>query len=454
MGGDRRGFPFRGLLTTVLWLVAANTALPAGSAAPDDCAAGAYRLADGSFVDIAPIDESQLRWRRPDGTTGALTRTPGGGWTSTLGWTDRPDGTRVSFDCARDAITFDTLEGRRLTLAVSETRFTVQGATLAGRLVMPEGDARIPIVVLVHGAERDSALDGYALQRMFPAAGIGAFVYDKRGTGSSGGRYTHDYLTLAIDAIAATQEAKRLAGARAGRIGYQAGSQGGWVAPLAATIEPVDFVVVSFGLAVSPLAAERESIAAALRRRGFGPDIVERGMALADAIDVIATSNFTQGYDALEAVRSRYGDAPWFEQIRNEVAGFSRFILDTPPSVLRVEGPQLVPQIPLHYDPMPVLRHLDTPQLWILAGDDQDAPPGETKRRLANLAREGRPITTALFPHTEHGLYEYETLPDGSRVSTRSPAGYFPMMRDFILNGFIGTGYAAETTRPEDEPGG
>src|SRR5690606_6046488 len=133
---------------------------------------------------------------------------------------------------------------------------------------------------------------------------------------------------------------------------------------------------------------------------------------------------------------------------------FTRFILDTPPSVLKVEGPQLIPQLPLHYDPMPVLRHLDTPQLWVLAGDDQDAPPGETKRRLANLTREGRPITTALFPDTEHGLYEYETLPDGSRVSTRAPSGYFPMMRDFILNGFIGTGYGAETTRPGDESEG
>jgi hypothetical protein len=33
----------------------------------------------------------------------------------------------------------------------------------------------------------DSAPNGYPLQRLFPAAGIGAFVYDKRGTGESGG---------------------------------------------------------------------------------------------------------------------------------------------------------------------------------------------------------------------------------------------------------------------------
>ena len=83
------------------------------------------------------------------------------------------------------------------------------------------------------------------------AACIGAFVYDKRGSGGSSGRYTQKFLTLANDAIAALTEARRLAG-----------SQGGWVAPLAAKIEPVDFVVVSFGLAVSPLDEDRAAIVA------------------------------------------------------------------------------------------------------------------------------------------------------------------------------------------------
>ena len=42
------------------------------------------------------------------------------------------------------------------------------GVSLAGRLVMPKGSSRVPIVVLVHGSERDSARDFYTLQRLFP----------------------------------------------------------------------------------------------------------------------------------------------------------------------------------------------------------------------------------------------------------------------------------------------
>src|SRR5262249_58636579 len=104
-------------------------------------------------------------------------------------------------------------------------------------------------------------LDSYALQRMFPAQGIGVFVYDKRGTGVSGGTYTQDFNVLAADAIAAMKQAKQLAGARLGRLGYQGGSQGGWVVPIAANEVPVDFAIISFGLAVTVLEEDQESVA-------------------------------------------------------------------------------------------------------------------------------------------------------------------------------------------------
>src|SRR5882724_6163522 len=57
-----------------------------------DCHIGTYRLSGGGIVDIAPSDGNTLRWRRFDGTTGALTENGGGQWTSSYGWTGRPDG--------------------------------------------------------------------------------------------------------------------------------------------------------------------------------------------------------------------------------------------------------------------------------------------------------------------------------------------------------------------------
>ena len=398
-----------------------------------DCHVGSYRLGDDRVIDVAPSTASHLRWRLTDGTTGELTRTAGDTWTSTLGWTGRPDGHRIVFDdCAAGRIHFDTDKGTRIPFDVTDTRFASGGVELAGRLVLPEGRARVPIVVLVHGAEHDSARDAYALQRLFPAKGIGAFVYDKRGTGASAGAYTQDYLMLANDAIAAMREARRIAGARAGRIGYQGGSQGGWVAPLAAKIEPVDFVIVGFGLAVSPLEEDRSAIVLDMTRHGYGPEVVAKAMEVADATGAVLLSGFRDGYDKVAAVRAKYGNEPWFKRVHGNM---SFFILGNPEADVRRIGPTLLPGIPLQYDPMPVLRNLRTPQLWILGADDIDAPSAETARRLATLAANDAPIATAMVPKAEHGIYEYETQADGTRLSTRQPDGYFRMMCDFIRDG-------------------
>lgn len=400
-------------------------------ASPVNCEIGSYRLTDGSSVDIGPASSGQLRWRLEDGRTGVLRAQGEGRWVSTLGWTDRPDGHHVTFsDCARGEIRFDDMPGRRVPLIQTDTRFQGSGVELAGRLTMPPGDARVPIVVLIHGAEHDSALEDYSLQRQFASAGIGVFAYDKRGTGASGGRYTQNYLLLATDVIHALHEARRLAGARAGRVGYQGGSQGGWVAPLAARIEPVDFVIVSFGLAVSPLQEDREAIEFDMTRAGFGPDIKAKAMEVADATARIIETNFTEGWDQLEAVKRKYGAEPWFKFVRGNITSY---LLSGTPEQWRKDGPVLLEGIPAHYDPMPVLSNLDVPQLWILGGQDRDAPPDETLRRLTTLRNNGRPITTAVFANADHGIYEFETLPDGDRVSTRQSDGYFQMMRDFIL---------------------
>jgi len=424
------------LLFALATLVMLGGVARASSNPAENCYIGAYQLTDGSIVDIGATDPaSSLRWRRVDGTTGLLTRQPDGAWMSTRGWTGRPDGSIVRFsDCRDGRITFDGMTGHRIAFDIVNTRFQGSGVSLAGRLVLPKGNARVPIVVLVHGSEHDSALDFYDLQRMFPAMGIGVFVYDKRGTGASGGSYTQDFLLLADDAIAAVQEAKRLAGTRAGRIGYQAGSEGGWVAPLAAKVSPVDFVIVGFGLAVSPLDEDREAIAYDMQRHGYGPRVMANAMQIADASAAIILSDFQSGYDRLDALKLKYGNAPWFKYVHGDVTWA---LLAWPTSELKQKGPVLFAGVPAQYDPMPVLHNLDTPQLWILGGEDTDAPSAETIQRLRDLQGKGHPVALAVFPHAEHGIYEFETKPDGTREDTRNSQGYFDMMRDYILDGTL-----------------
>ncbi len=422
-------------MLTLLLATLLGAAAPAGTAAATaapatDCHIGAYRLGDGSSLDIAPSEGDALRWRRIDGATGKLVRKPDGSWISTLGWTDRPDGKSIRFtDCARGELSFDSMRGERIALEVHDTRFTGDGGTrLVGRLLLPPGQGKVPIVVLVHGSEHDSARRFDAMQRQLPAEGVGAFVYDKRGTGDSGGSYTQDYGVLANDAVAAMAEARRLAGARAGRVGFRGGSQGGWVAPLAATRTQADFVMIGYGLAISPLEEDREAVAFGLKLKGYDQAVIDKAWELSDAIGLILSSNLTQGYDQLDAARAKYRNEPWYKDVRGD---FTYMVLPYSSAEIREKGKAYIFGTPWHYDSLAVLRKLRTPQLWMLAEDDIDAPSGETLRRVTALQAQGLPIATALFPHAEHGMTEFELQPDGERVDTRYSPGYMRLTIDY-----------------------
>ncbi|HTW36640.1 MAG TPA: alpha/beta hydrolase [Rhizomicrobium sp.] len=415
--------------------------------APPDCHIGAYRLADGGLVDIGASEPNTLRWRRFDGAVGQLKKTADGAWTSTYGWTGRPDGKTVRFsDCAAGRIDFDGMEGRRIAFDVTDTKFASHGVTLAGRLVLPKGKSAVPIVVLIHGSEHDSGIQFYALQRLLPAEGVGAFVYDKRGTGASGGVYSQDFSLLADDAVAAMREARRLAGARAGRVGYQGGSEGGWVAPIAANRAPVDFVIVCFGLAVTVIEEDQEEVALEMREEGHTPAEIADALKVAGAAEAIFASGFTKGFREFDALRAQYRHAPWYKDLHGD---YTYFFLPYSEAQLRAMAPKFRWGTPFDYEPMPTLRADTTPQLWILGTEDYEAPSAETARRIKSLIADGKPFTLALYPGAEHGMTLFEKAPDGERLDTRFAPGYFAMMRDFARDGRLGASYGnAEITRP------
>lgn len=421
--------------------------VPAHADATKDCHVGSYRMSDGRAIDIAPSDGNTLRWRAFTGETGQLHRNKDGSWTSTYGWTGRPDGKTVSFsDCAKGRISFGKETGKRIAFDVSETNFKSNGTRLVGRLVMPRGSGKVPVVVLIHGSEHDSARDFYALQRMFPAQGIGAFVYDKRGTGASGGTYTQDFDVLANDAIAAMKEARRLAGPRAGRTGYQGGSEGGWVAPLAANRAPADFVIVSFGLAVTVLEEDQESVALDMHFHHHSADDTKKALELARAGELVVETGDKQGFAQFDALRRKYKSAPWYKDVHGD---FLFFVMPLDKAQMGEMARKFDFHTPFRYEPMPALRASTTPQLWILGSDDLDAPSAETSARIKSLIAGGKDYTLAVYPGAEHGMTEYELKPDGTRVSTRFAPGYFAMMRDFIRDGRIGDHYGkAEITHP------
>jgi uncharacterized protein len=424
------------------------SSVPALADATKDCHIGSYRLSSGQALDVAPSEGDTLRWRAFTGESGQLHQNKDGSWTSTLGWTGKPDGKIVTFsDCDKGEIAIGKETGKRIVFDVTETTFESGGIKLVGRLVLPKGSSKVPVVVLIHGSEHDSGLNSYALQRMFPAQGVGAFVYDKRGTGASSGVYTQDFDVLADDAVRAMKEARRLAGARAGRVGYQGGSEGGWVAPLAANRAPVDFTIVSFGLAVTILEEDQQSVALDMHFHHHSAEDTAKALEVARAGEWVVETGGKQGYAEFDALRQKYKSEPWYKDVHGDFLFFIMPLDQAQISDALVKNFNFY--VPFHYEPMPTLRASTTPQLWVLGSDDLEAPSAETARRIQSLIAAGKDDTLAVYPGAEHGITEYELNPDGTRASTRFAPGYFQMMVDFIRDGRIGDHYGrAEITQP------
>lgn len=409
------------------------------SVEPFGCQTGAWRLADGRSITLSEIPDGGLRWRLEDGRTGKLVRS-GDQWRNSIGWTDLPADVPATFgECPDGLLSFEGLVARRLDLEILETKFVGAGETLQGRLVLPPGDAPSPILVQVHGSERDSATQFNLFQQVAPALGIGVFVYDKRGTGGSTGNYTQDFSLLAADAAAAVSETRRLAGDRALSVGLHGSSQGGWVAPLAASLAPVDFVIVGYGLAVSPLAENRAETVQDVAEAGYGPAAQAAAGELADAAGVIMASGFRDGFAELDRLKALYGKQPWFGKARGEFTG--EFV-QYPSWMLQIGGPWSATGTTWQHDPQPVLQALDVPVLWILAAQDTDAPIEETRDRLLALAAQNHPITVVSFPDSEHGMREFYLDEEGRRIFTRYSEGYFRIVADWALNQRLSpTGY-------------
>ncbi len=407
------------------------------------CHTGAYDLDDGRIVTISPSSGAQsFRFVFMDGDTGRVVPAPGQsnaaprnfiggpGWAS-----EAPVRTKIAFGSCDEgtiALSIDQMpeiKGKLRPLDRTEVHFESQGLKLSGHLVMPRLEGAIPVAVLVHGSERDSAVLFNRLQYLLPANGIGVFVYDKRGTGKSQGSYTQNFHLLSDDAAAALKTARETAGSLASEVGFQGGSQAGWIIPLAAGKAKADFALVGFGLAENPLAEDREEVFDDLRTAGYGDEVIAKAREITDAAGRVMASGFKDGFDDLDAMRAKYGNEPWFAKIKGEFTGD---FLSAPNWIIRIIGPWFDVGTSWAYDPLPALQAYQGPHLWILAGRDSSAPAANTLRILRGVQATHANLDIVMFPTADHGITEFE-VKNGERLDTRFSAGYFQLLVDWIL---------------------
>lgn len=411
-------------------LFTAAASMPVHSAM---CEPGAYGSGEGDFVVVVSIPQIPppgQRYLFRDGRRGSTADASS------------------PVACDERAVTVRDAEGRslrwpRLKIKNSATKFASVATTLAGELMEPLWlDGPAPLVVMVHGSERTPAI-GSQYAYALAAQGIAVFVYDKRGTGASQGEYTQNFELLADDAVAALAQARDMMKGRFARAGYFGGSQGGWVAPLAATRSRADFVAVGFGLVASPIEEDHEQMLSEATELGLGVNARKLIDRLSHATARLLLSGFTEGYQELAAVRRDITTQPWSEKIHGEHSGD---ILRMSDADLRRVGRARFDNLELiwDYDALAVLKRLDAPLLWVLAGEDREAPIERTREKLQNLAKAGKRISLYLFPHTDHGMVEFSSNSDGSRTVTRITDGYLRLLGDWIKGDVHGSYGRAE----------
>lgn len=410
------GWKSRSLLSAVL----VCSGLPV--AAAELCTASAYGDGQGNIVVLgapAAAPATGQRYLMLDGRRGAT------------GDANAP------VSCSGDVVSVSSPAGatqrwQRLPTRDTDATFTSAGTKLVGQLIEPAGpaDPKRPLVVLVHGSERTMAVAAI-YQRMLVAQGISVFAYQKRGTGDSEGEYTQNFELLADDAAAALAKARELAKGRFGRAGYFGGSQGGWIAPLAATRSQADFVAIGFGLVVSPIEEDREQLFDEAHRLQLDPAAMKQVGQLSDATAQLMRTHFSDGFEALAKVRAQVGATPWAKTISGEYSGDMLRMSDAD---LRRIGRARFDNLELiwDYDAEAALRRLKVPLLWVLAEQDRAAPIAATRTILGHLRASGQPIETYLFPDTDHGMVEFRTDAEGNRVSTRITDGYLRLLADWI----------------------
>jgi pimeloyl-ACP methyl ester carboxylesterase len=397
------------------------------------CAPGTYAAPDGDFVVLVKspaVAAPGLRYLFRDGRRGATSDAA------------------VPLTCGTDEVAVKGKAWMPIAFRETQATFDSVGTKMTGVLIEPPGapHAKRPLVVMVHGSERTSPIGGvygYAMA----AQGVSVFLYDKRGTGGSDGEYTQNFELLAEDAANALGRARSMAAGRFGRAGFFGGSQGGWVAPLAATRTKADFVAIGFGLVASPIEEDREQMVSEVRAAGLGDDAVALVNRLSQATAGLLLSDFRTGYAALDAVRAEMAGKPWAAKIEGEYSGA---IARMPNEDLRRIGRARVDNLELiwDYDAVSALKKLDAPLLWVLAGEDREAPIETTRGALLGLAKAGKPVDVYLFPDTDHGMFEYTTAADGSRSVTRITDGYLKLLGDWIKGDTRGTYGRAERLTP------
>jgi pimeloyl-ACP methyl ester carboxylesterase len=297
-----------------------------------------------------------------------------------------------------------------------EVRFRCGDNVLAGVLILPRTTGPHPAVAFAYGsgqADRTYFGTGPQLWEYFARHGFACLAWDKPGVGQSTGDYqTQTFPDRAEEALVAVRFLQGRPDVRRGQVGLWGHSQGGTVAPLAASLSPdVAFVIEVSGFQSPCWQQDLFRVEAELRADHFSEADIAKAVAFARMrMDLIRGKG---PFEELDRAHPAVEKFPWFPYVgkcdRKLFYGARRLV---------------------GYDPGPAWEKVRCPVLVIYGALDRSAPAAESVRIIERRLRKAgnRDVTVKVFPGADHGLRITTT---GGPKEARGRAGKKGPRRDF-----------------------
>lgn len=293
--------------------------------------------------------------------------------------------------------------------------------TLTATLVMPAAKGKHPAVVFAPGSGALSRDESSPFRELHPliSNGIALLTYDKRGTGGSGGDWQQaSFEDLAGDVLAGVTHLKNRKEINPRQIGVWGISQGGWIAPLAASrSKDIAFVIMASGGGVTNEEAEIGEQVARMHRQKLSDQEIKEAVAFMRLQFEAAYS--PEGWDRFQAAIPAAQNKPWVNRTWARIPKDDWWW-----QWWRMNG---------RYDPAPALRKIEVPVLVLLGAADQLTPPGaidEIAARIEAALKKGgnKDVVVKIFPNADHDLAV--KLDSGQWVA---PPDYHSILTSWIL---------------------
>jgi hypothetical protein len=242
-------------------------------------------------------------------------------------------------------------------------------------------------LVALHGASMGTR--DYFLYRnlheLLPETGIGVVTFDRRGEGGSTGDASRGRFEVqAADALAVCEALD------VPRVGLWGVSQGGWIAPLAASqSRRVAFVVGIASTGVTPSEQMMYAVAQQLERARYGSAVVQRVLALRRFYEAHVHGYADSREEELAVELAKAMEEPWW------------LLAFLPPVPLDAEGRRLWIE-EMDFDPRPIFAQVRVPALQFYGEDDAWTPvqPSVDAWRAAR----GDDVDIVVIPEASHEL--------------------------------------------------